>query len=686
MTSTKPATGHAPLLAAALALGTLALVVPVQGVRDRLGDSGDRPPSSGAADYDTAAIDLVSSGAWWRVEPDYSYFLVMHDRFARGLAASPPLVATYGPWGFLYRGSTRETYLPAVAAWAFLGAGFAAVAWLAARETAAARAAQSLWVVALLSGIAVLPRDLALLLLPAGLAAGRDEEDDAVANAVRAFACAAAGLAALVKHNALALSLVALGLLVVRRLAAGRRPGPEPFVLAGSFLAFWLGAGGRLADLPDYFAGAFSVVAAYTESASIPAEPGSRGLLLVAALLAAVLAAETLAAARRRERAAVLTALATAAVALVLFKSGALRSANHEHLVLAFAGLASLALLRLPAWAASLAGGREGRLLAIGTAVAGLVVAPLVPVGELVRQLGAWGRPSVSRRASDARASADLAAVRERNPLPPIAGTVDLFQNRHAILLAHGLDFRPRPVFQSYLATGGSLSRRNARHLAGPSAPGHVLFEAWSIDGRLPALDDALAGLELLRRYDVTAVSERLALLRRRAAPKNLSLVSAGEATVRLGEEAVVPLPSGRLVWVTARVEPTPFGRLAALVYKVPELGVRLRLAGGRETRWRYVRSAGATGFLLSPSVEGALDMALLVAGQEETLAPKGVTGVTIGLAGGGSSLAYRDRVELRFHEVVIGSPSGDDEGEAVRPPLRVDPAPAGEVPTASSP
>lgn len=367
---------------------------------------------------------------------------------------------------------------------------------------------------------------------------------------------------------------------------------------------------------------------------------------------------------------------------------GALRAANHEHLVLTWAGLAALALLRLPAWSRALARGPgAGRVLAYGAAAAGLGLAPLVPPAEVGRQLAAWSRPAEARRASDVRAAADLAAIRARNPLPPLAGTVDLFQNRLSILIAHGLAWSPRPVFQSYLATGGALSRWNAEHLAGPSAPESVLFEAWSIDGRLPALDDALAGLELLRRYDVVAVSERLALLRRRSAPRRVSLAPAGEAVATLGEEVRVPLPAGRLVWVTVSVEPTLLGRLASLVYKLPELGVRLRLADGRETRWRYVRSAGEAGFLLSPSVEGALDMALLVSGPREPLASKGVTAIAIRPSRAGSSRAWRDRVELRFREVVVGPDVRDGEGEAPRPPPR-EPGrtETGEAPTSSSP
>lgn len=642
--------------AAAFALGVLALVLPVQGVKDRLGAAGDRPPASGAADYDAAVVDLLQRGAWWRVEPDYSYFLVMHDRTVAGDRGLPFLVSTYGPWGFVTRGCTPGTYLPVLAAWLFLGAGLAAAATLAVRRTEVPPGPRVLWGAAFLVGLAALPRDLTLLLLPASLSAGDDGEDSGGRRAARAVACAGAGLAALVKHNALAVALVALSVLVVRRLLAGRRPGPEPLVFAASLGAFWVGAGGSLGDVPAYLASAAAVVASYTESASTAAGPGDAGALPAAALLAALLAAEALAARRRRRGAGVVDLLGTAAIGLAVFKSGAVRSGNPEHLELAVAGLALLALLRLPYWAEALGGERRGaQVLGLGAGAAAAVLVPLFPPGEVARQLSALARPAEARRASDARCAADLRAIRDRNPLPPIAGSVDLFENRQSLLLAHGLDYRPRPVFQSYLATGGLLARRNAEHVAGPGAAERVLFEAWSIDRRLPALDDSLAWLELLRRYDVEAVSGPLALLRLRDRPRRLGLVPAGSVESGFGEAAPVPLAGGAAIWVTVDLRPTLLGRLAGLVYKLPELEVRLGLADGRQERWRFVRPAGRTGFLLSPTVEGALDMALLVSGAGRSLEPKGVRSVSVGLARGeGTSILYGERVDYRFERVVV--------------------------------
>ncbi|HYN43864.1 MAG TPA: hypothetical protein VE129_18950 [Thermoanaerobaculia bacterium] len=639
----------------AFAIGVLVLVVPVQGVRDRLGSAADLPPSSGAASYDDAAISLVRGGSWWRVEPDYSYFLVMHDRVVAGERGLPFLVSTYGPWGFIYRGCTPATYVPVLAVWLFLGTSFASVAWLSSRGTSIRPGPMVFWLATLLAGVAALPRELTLLLLPAGLAAGGDDEDEAGSRLMRALACAGAGLAALVKHNALALALIALGVLVARRVATGRRTGWEPLTFASAFLGFWFLAGQRLADLPPYLASAFAIVASYTEAASIPIEPGTTGALPAAALLLVVLTLEALAAFRRRNRTAAIEALGTAAVALILFKSGAVRAGNPEHLELAMAGLLTLALLRLPSWATAL--GRElgaGRVIAVGAGAAALVLVPLVPFGELARQVSAVAHPLDARKQSDARCAADLEAIQRRNPLPPMPGTVDLFQNRQSVVLAHGLDYRPRPVFQSYLATGGMLSRLNAQHLGGPQAARRILFEAWSIDGRLPALDDSLAWIELLRRYDVEAVSDQFALLELREVPRLLDLAPAGVVTRRFGEEAPVPLAAGAVIWVTARVEPSLLGRASAVLYKIPELEVRLRMVDGRVTRWRFGRSAGTTGFLLSPSVEGALDMALLVSRSREQLASKAVKSVSIGLAGGGgTSFAYNSEVEYRFREIV---------------------------------
>jgi hypothetical protein len=65
----------------------------------------------------------------------------------------------------------------------------------------------------------------------------------------------------------------------------------------------------------------------------------------------------------------------------------------------------------------------------------------------------------------DALAQADArrrAALRSADPLPHLAGPIDIYPTDQALLLAHYLEFRPRPVLQSYMAYSPRLARANA--------------------------------------------------------------------------------------------------------------------------------------------------------------------------------------------------------------------------------
>ena len=78
---------------------------------------------------------------------------------------------------------------------------------------------------------------------------------------------------------------------------------------------------------------------------------------------------------------------------------------------------------------------------------------------------------------------------------------VDLLMTDQGIVLAMGLHYDPRPVFQSYSAYTPELARRNEAHFANANAPRFVILKMQPIDGRLPMQEDGLALTMLLRRY-----------------------------------------------------------------------------------------------------------------------------------------------------------------------------------------
>jgi len=533
-------------------VAALLVIVPWQGELDRLGDAAALPPVPAAIPTIDIALSLLSRGLSWRVEPDYSLFLVHNVQFAERRPWH--LATTYGPWGFLFRGYAPRNYAPLVALWSALAA--LAVLLLRDRPVAAA---------AMLVVLAADPRAgmllvFPLLLLRAWFAARAH-------SATTIGAIAATGLLGLVKASSLVLGgvvVAAIGVDEVRR----RRVPWTPIVYAASLLAWWLIAGQDLGWIAPFLRATWHVTSGYGEAASAGTTPVLTVLMFVAAI--------AFVAWLRRD------AIETAALALLLlgFAKAGLVRADIFHAALAPMALLTLMLAYAPRW----------------TAIAAVaIIAPYLPApGELGRQIIAMANPAAAKRASDALYARDLASIRARLPRPPVDGTVDVYGNWQSVAIAYGLDYRPRPVFQSYIAYDAALAAMNARHLR-DDPPQSLLFAINYTDGRYPALDDALSWPEILAHYAPVAASRDFVAMRRMK-PRTLRVVAARTLHGRLGEPLAIP--PAALLWAEVHVETTMLGKLLAFAYKLPELRIAVNGIEGRFLR----RTAGA-GFLLSPIV-----------------------------------------------------------------------------------
>lgn len=200
-----------------------------------------------------------------------------------------------------------------------------------------------------------------------------------------------------------------------------------------------------------------------------------------------------------------------------------------------------------------------------------------------------------------------LAAVKAQDPLPSLKGTVDIYSWDQADILAHGLDYSPRPVFQSYSAYTPALIQRNAERLAGSGAPDYVLFAIQTIDERLPALEDGKSWPLLWSRYDPIAAPDGHVLLRRRSqSQRPLAWGVPTVTTVGWGDPVTLEAgrPGAPCVWAEVEIRGNLLGRLLSTVFRAPMVAIKLALADGNTVVHRFVPGMGRTGFLGSPYVE----------------------------------------------------------------------------------
>lgn len=74
-----------------------------------------------------------------------------------------------------------------------------------------------------------------------------------------------------------------------------------------------------------------------------------------------------------------------------------------------------------------------------------------------------------------------------------------------SVAWVYRLNWRPLPVFQSYMAYTPGLDHLNADALASASAPQAILHQSLALDGRIPRFQSPAANVEMLCRYSMVA-------------------------------------------------------------------------------------------------------------------------------------------------------------------------------------
>ena len=425
---------------------------------------------------------------------------------------------------------------------------------------------------------------------------------------------------ALTKVTALALASLTVGALAVDLGLRGRRR--LSLVLVLGFISGFLGGravlGQAMSQMSAFLAGGLGIAGGYNGAMGLEPSPVALAgavLTLFAALGAALMRylAQERGDTKQRWRQRLLFAWLFSLL-FVTWKHGFVRADPHHAIFfLGFAPVLALVLGALPwpdlkqnRWTCQLAG---ACCLCAAITLQSLLYPDFLHLDRPFRQAVAnaatllWPRNYRSEMQHSLRLERHRAALpRLREMIGP--ASVDVFGNYQAYAIFNDLNYRPRPVFQSYSAYSAQLMRLNERFYASSAAPEFVLAKLGSIDGRLPALEDALAFRYLLRNYEPVGNEAGFLLLKSRSsvAPE-LTLLRQG--TARVGEPIELQSYGRSDIWLEIDVEPTSPGRLRELIYQ-PSL-VRLSVWDGSPARptkqFRAPPPMMTAGFVASPLV-----------------------------------------------------------------------------------
>ncbi len=208
----------------------------------------------------------------------------------------------------------------------------------------------------------------------------------------------------------------------------------------------------------------------------------------------------------------------------------------------------------------------------------------------------------------DAAYQKRLGALGEWHDFTGLDGPADFYNSRAGILLSNGIDYAPRPVFQSYSAYTPGLVRRNAAHLEGDKAPRLLVTDFTHINRRPPMLADGLSWLSILEDYRPVRRSGRLLMWERVPAGEEgqleLELVREGEA--KLGTTVELEGLEHDRVWLEAEIERTLVGKVQDFLFKSSPVHLMFRLPGEEEMIREAPPGMLETGFWLSPFIDEA--------------------------------------------------------------------------------
>lgn len=592
------------------------------------------------------AVGLIYLPPWLPAMPEIgldSYPDVLNYAFRRGWQFGSEFVFTMGPFGFLYRYAyDPATYSLALGMWISFSIVLAAAVILVLVDRQRVGWSIAL-VVLLLLGLraGVMTRhfsgqyfqDALFFLVPLLLAAAYCHPGPLPRWLVPVLVVTTAFVGTIKLTFAMPGAAV-VALIELHRVSRRQYSMSCLALFLGSSFAFYLLAGQRVASIPDFLVHSLAIASGYSEAMQYWESLPEVVVYVTLAALGFALAAH---AEWRNCRTlpcdwrGLVFLGALACHFFVSLKAGFVR--HDVHALIAYSGLA-VGLAVSAARANALESVRYVRmgllLLCVGAVVAGFHVNTRhtqVTAAGLVWDnfvAGSWKRVHAigamifGDRASTLRHgyAQVLEGMRRANPLPPLEGAVDIIPWDGTLAIAYGFDYRPRPVYQNYVAYKPSLVELNREHVRSPGAAPNILFRVDPIDNHFPSLDDGLLLLDLLGGYDLGGTAADVLLLRKRESPRPMRSRQSGSVVAGWGSPIPVPMP-GRGEFLVARVliEKTPAGRAGNLLFKVSPTWVQVTMSDGSERFYTLVPNMARSGFILSPIIDSTAKFGQLLRG-----------------------------------------------------------------------
>jgi hypothetical protein len=193
-------------------------------------------------------------------------------------------------------------------------------------------------------------------------------------------------------------------------------------------------------------------------------------------------------------------------------------------------------------------------------------------------------------------------------------GTVDVIPYDICSVYFNGLNYKPRPVIQSYAASSDISNRYNSDFFKRKDSPRYIIFENGSLDNRYPFWDESQTKNTLLSEYiaedSLFIWKEKMDtsfLLTKREQPLHLTSRQITDTLIEINSKYIIPEKDNLLI-MSADIKYNMTGKLKNILYRPSFINIRLFYADGGSGIYRLILPELKHGVIINKKLISTLD------------------------------------------------------------------------------
>lgn len=191
--------------------------------------------------------------------------------------------------------------------------------------------------------------------------------------------------------------------------------------------------------------------------------------------------------------------------------------------------------------------------------------------------------------------------------------TVDVYPWNIQMLLENKLNYKPRPVIQSYTSYTKELENLNFNHYNSSNAPQFVIYEFEAIDERYPLFDESKLNLALKLNYEIIDKGEidnkKILLLKKKSDFKEIKLEKVNEYAMYLD----APLIPKKDIYYEIELYNNIFGKFYSIMKNSPEIRLQIQLDKGEKVEYRTSKKLLESGIFSSSFIRNTDEFEIFI-------------------------------------------------------------------------